>query len=67
MIAGDGFGVVVTAEDSLGNVDTSFTGTATISLSSNPGGSTFNPVTVSFVQGQAVFDGLRLNEPRRRL
>ncbi len=63
VIAGDGFGVIVSAEDSSGNVDTSFNGTATISLASGPPGVAFSPITADFVAGQAVFDGLDLSKP----
>ena len=62
VIAGDGFGVVVSADDALGTLDTSFSGTATLALSSDPTGSTFTPVTVTFANGQAIFDGLSLND-----
>ena len=40
LIAGDGFGVVVAAESPAGDVDPAFSGTLTISLAVNPGGST---------------------------
>ena len=58
VVAGADFGIVVSSEDSFGNVDSGFSGTATLSLSSNPGGVSFSPVTVAFANGQAVFDGL---------
>ncbi len=61
VIAGDGFGVVVSAEDVFGDLDTSFSGTATLALNSGPDGNTFSPVTVAFANGLAVFDGLSLN------
>ena len=31
------FGLVVTAEDSFGNVDTAYSGTVTVALANNPG------------------------------
>ena len=40
VIAGIGFGLVVTAEDAFGNVDPTFTGIVTLALASNPGGAT---------------------------
>jgi fibronectin-binding autotransporter adhesin len=61
VIAGDGFGLTVTVEDQLGNVDSSFSGTVTLSLASGPGGVTFTPVPVTAVNGVAVFDGLKFN------
>ena len=63
VIAGASFGIVVSAEDTFGDVDTGFNGTATLSLSSNPGGVSFSPVTIAFTNGQAVFSGLTLNKP----
>jgi len=55
--------VVVQAEDALGNVDTSFTGTITLALSSNPdsaslGGSTSVPASA----GVATFANLRVSK-----
>ena len=37
--AGIGFGVTVTAEDAQGNIDTNFSGSATVAFANNPGGS----------------------------
>ena len=59
--SGDAFGLTVSVEDQFGNVDTSYNGTGTLSLTSNPGGASFNPITATFVNGQAVFDGLSLS------
>ena len=61
VISGDGFGLTVTVEDSFGQVDSNFNGTVTLSLSSNPGGVTFNPVSVAAVDGVAVFSSLSVN------
>ncbi len=59
---GDGFQVVVDAEDSFGFVNLSYTGDATVALISNPGGATLGGVlTVSFDAGIATFNGLTLN------
>jgi fibronectin-binding autotransporter adhesin len=61
VVSGDSFGLTVSVEDEYGNVDTSYNGTATLTLSSNPGDATFAPVTASFVNGQAAFTGLSLS------
>ena len=64
VIAGDSFGVVVSAESPAGDVDPGFNGTMTISLASNPGGSTLGgTLTVTAVHGVGVFDGLTLDKP----
>ncbi len=60
VISGDGFGLTVTLADSFGNTDTSYDGTATLSLSANPGNASFSAVTVPIVNGTAVFDNLSL-------
>ncbi len=64
VIAGDGFGVIVAAENSQGAVDPAFSGTMTIALAANPGGGKLGgTLTVTAYQGLAVFDGLTLNNP----
>ncbi len=64
VIAGDGFGVVVSAEDAEGGLDPQYSGTVSISLTSNPGGSTLGgTLTATASHGVAVFDGLSLNKP----
>ena len=63
--AGAGFGVTVMAEDSGGNLDTSFNGTVFLSIlsSANPGGSTLGgTLVVQAVNGVATFTGLTLNK-----
>jgi sugar lactone lactonase YvrE len=61
---GSGFGFTVTAEDSQGNVATTFTGSETVALGSNPGGSTLGgALTVSATGGVANFSGVSLNVP----
>jgi hypothetical protein len=62
VILGDSFGLEVAAEDDLGYVDPSYSGTVTLSLSSNPGGAKFSPATTTADSGVAVFDGVALNE-----
>ncbi len=62
VIAGDSFGIIVAAEDAEGGVDPEFSGTVTLSLTSNPGGSSLGGnLTVTASHGLAVFDGLTLN------
>jgi subtilase family serine protease len=57
------FGLTVGAEDTTGTVDTSFNGTVTISLASNPGGSTLSgTLTATAVNGFATFSNLKLNQ-----
>ncbi len=61
VVQGDSFGIVAAAEDSSGNLDTGYTGNATLSLVSGPAGVSFNPVAVSVTNGLAVFSGLSLS------
>jgi hypothetical protein len=62
--AGVGFGLVVAAEDSGGDIDPTYTGAVTLALSNNPGGSTFGgTLTVNASAGVATFTGLTLNKP----
>ncbi len=57
------FGLTVAAEDNTGTTDTSYTGTVTISLANNPGGSTLGgTLTATAVKGVATFTNLTLNE-----
>ncbi len=60
--AGVGFGLEISAEDTLGNVSTTFGGTIRLTLAANPGGSTLNgPLTMVAVNGVADFSNLTLN------
>jgi hypothetical protein len=61
VVAGDSFGLVVSADDANGNADIDFSGTATLSLMAGPSGATFTPVTVPVTDGEAVFSGLQLS------
>ena len=62
VIAGDTFGVVVSAEDVQGGVDPTYNGTMTIALENNTTGATLGgTLTVTASHGQAVFDNLSLN------
>ena len=68
--AGSGFGLSVTAEDSSGAVDTSFTGTVTVALLNNPGGATLGDfVDRDRLEAEVVSNPLhrRGDLPRRRL
>lgn len=61
--AGDAFSVTVKAEDGAGHVDTTFNGTVTLALASNPAGSTLGgTVSVAAKDGVALFSGLTLNK-----
>jgi streptogramin lyase len=59
--AGSGFGLTVQARDASGNLITSFNGTVTLALGSNPGGSTLGgTLSVTASAGIATFSGLTL-------
>ena len=61
--AGSGFGLTVTAEDSLGNVDSSFNGTVSVALYNNPDGASLGGIlTVTAQSGVAAFSGLTLDK-----
>jgi murein DD-endopeptidase MepM/ murein hydrolase activator NlpD len=62
--AGAGFGLYVSAEDSLGRVDTLVDGTVTLALGNNPsGGSLSGQTSVVLVQGVAWFTNVVLGTP----
>ena len=62
--AGSPFGLTVQAEDSSGNLNTSFDGFATSALATNPGGAILGgTLSVKATGGVATFSGLTLNEP----
>ena len=61
VIAGDDFGLVVTAEDPFGNIDLTFNGTATLALANNADGTSLGGTLKSTsVAGVATFSGLTL-------
>jgi hypothetical protein len=61
--AGSPFGLTVTAEDSSGTVDTSFSGTVTVTLFNNPGGATLGgTLSVMAQSGVATFSDLTLDK-----
>jgi virginiamycin B lyase len=61
--AGSGFGVTVQAVDSSGNLVSSFGGTVTVGLASNPGGTTLGgTLVVAASGGVATFSGLTITK-----
>ena len=61
---GTTFTMVVSAKDGLGNIDTTYDGSITLTLSSNPGGATLGgTVEIGATNGIATFSDLTLNEP----
>jgi hypothetical protein len=62
VIAGDSFGLTVSAEDPFGNVDATFGGNVTVAMASNPGGGSLGgTTTVQAIDGVATFSDLMLN------
>jgi hypothetical protein len=62
IIAGSPFGLTAAAEDPLGNIDPTYTGTVAVALSANPGGSLLGGTTaIAASNGVATFSGLTLN------
>jgi hypothetical protein len=55
------FGMIGALVDAFNNPIPSFSGTATISLSSGPAGAAFTPMTVPVTGGLAVFDQIQLS------
>lgn len=61
---GAAFTVTFTAENSVGAVDTSYTGPITLALGTNPGGATLGgTLTIDAVSGVATFNDLTVNHP----
>ena len=61
MIAGDPFGLTVTVEDAVGNIDSSYNGSVSLTLVSGPAGASYSG-SVTAKNGVAVFDGLNFSE-----
>ena len=60
---GSGFGLTVADEDNEGNVLTSFNGTVTVALATNPGGATLGgTLSVTAQSGVATFSGLTVDK-----
>src|SRR6202042_2553587 len=63
VIAGSSFGLTVSVEDAFGNVVPDFDGNVTVGLASDPdGGNLGGTLTVTAVNGEAIFTGLSLNK-----
>ena len=61
--AGQSFGLTVSAEDSSGRLDSTFTGDVSVALANNPsGGNLGGTIIVQAVNGVATFAGLSLNK-----
>ena len=61
--AGTGFGLTVEAEDSSGNLDSSFNGSVSVALANDPGGDTLGgTLTATASGGFATFSGLSLTK-----
>ncbi len=61
--AGSGFGLTVEAENSSGNLLSTFNGTVTVALATNPSGVTLGgTLTATASNGVATFSGLSLNK-----
>jgi hypothetical protein len=61
LTAGSPFGLTLQAEDSSGNLDSSFNGTVTVALANNPGGTTLGgTLSETASGGVATFSGLSL-------
>jgi len=61
--AGSGFGLTVQAEDSSGNLITSFNSTVTVALANNPGGAALGgTLTATASNGVATFSGLTITK-----
>jgi uncharacterized repeat protein (TIGR03803 family) len=64
VVTGAKFDVQISAEDANGNVDPNLTGSVTMALANNPGGSTLGgTLTVNAIHGVADFSDLTLNNP----
>ncbi len=62
LTAGNGFGLTVDAEDSSGNLVSSFNGTVTVALASNTWAALGGTLSVQASGGVATFSGLTLNK-----
>jgi uncharacterized repeat protein (TIGR01451 family) len=63
IVVGFGFGLVVSAEDQFGNLDTNYVGSVSLALDGNPGGATLGgPINASVQAGKARFSALTLNK-----
>ena len=61
VVTGDAFGLVVSALDQFGNVDSNFNGSVSVALLDNPGGATLGgTLSVAAQSGVSTFSGLTL-------
>ena len=64
VLAGNTFGLTVDEVNAQNQIDTSYNGSVTVSLASNPGNSTLGgTLTVQAVNGVATFSGLTISNP----
>ena len=63
VLSGVPFSLTVYALDPFGNIDSTFNGTVTLSLSVNPGGSLGGTVTATASDGVATFSDLTISDP----
>ena len=63
VLSGVPFSLTTYAVDPFGNVDSTFNGSVTLSLSMNPGGSLGGTLTATAVDGVATFSNLTINDP----
>ena len=63
VVTGATFGLIAEATDGSDNIDSSYNGSATLTLAAGPKGSSFAPVNVPVTSGVAEFTGLSLSRP----
>ena len=63
VVTGASFGLIAEATDGSDNIDSSYNGTATLTLAAGPKGASFAPLSVPVMSGVAVFSGLSLSRP----
>ncbi|HEV3311900.1 MAG TPA: hypothetical protein VG815_15425, partial [Chloroflexota bacterium] len=63
VVTGATFGLIAEATDGSDNIDSSYNGTATLTLAAGPKGASLAPLSVPVISGVAVFSGLSLSRP----
>ena len=63
VVTGATFGLIAEATDGSDNIDSSYIGTATLTLAAGPKGASLAPLSVPVISGVAVFSGLSLSRP----
>jgi hypothetical protein len=62
VVAGAGFGLIVSVEDPFGNLETTFDGSVTVTFGSDPGGGPLRGTLIATAtSGTATFSGLSIN------